>query len=158
MRATWFVLLLVGCTETKKPCIYNAQPGIADLEYRDPQTGQCQSFGYPCDPQCGQPCPATGLDQAGVQPDWGACYGACEGLSETQCLASTTCHAAYQDDSAAKPVFWGCWELPPSGAVTGACANLDAQTCSEHPDCISLYTGPANQPPGFVPSFESCAA
>jgi hypothetical protein len=155
MRATWLFLVLAACTSKKTPCDY-ATP-VADVQYRDPQSGQCESLGgYPCDPACGQLCPPTAGD--GVAQDWGLCDGACEALDEAQCLASTSCHATYQDDSAAKPVFWGCWELPPSGPLTGACANLDAQTCSEHTDCISLYTGPVNQPPGFVPSFESCAS
>jgi hypothetical protein len=160
MRATWVFVLLAACTTTTTkpppPCAYD-NAGIADIEYRDPQTGQCQSFGYGCDPTCGAPCPETGATGV-AQPDWGQCGGVCDGIGEAQCLANASCHAAYQDDSAAKPVFWGCWELPPSGAVTGACTNLDAQTCSEHTDCISLYTGPVNQPANFVPSFESCAA
>jgi hypothetical protein len=100
---------------------------IADIQYRDPATGQCQSFGnpYPCDNQCG-PCPGY----ADVLPDWGMCGGACDGLSETQCLATADCHATYQDDSAAKPVFWGCWNMPQSSTIHGACTGLDAQTCS----------------------------
>lgn len=157
-RIAFAVLLLQGCflDEKPPPCQYaNTKGGalIADIQYRDPATGQCQSFGnpYPCDNQCG-PCPGY----ADVLPDWGMCGGACDGLSETQCLATADCHAAYQDDSAAKPVFWGCWNMPQSGTIHGACTGLDAQTCSEHDDCTSLYTGPVNQPPNFIPSFESC--
>ena len=127
--------------------------GVADLEYRDPASGQCQSFGTPCDNACG-PCPGY----AGVMPDWAPCYGACENETEAQCLADANCHAAYSDDPTPQPVFWGCWDLPPSGAITGACDGLDAQTCSEHSDCASLYTGPVNQPAGFVPAFEKCIA
>src|SRR5438876_11656785 len=97
MRAILIIVVLAGCTDHKKPVCNYEQPGIADVEYRDPQTGQCQSFGstYPCDPACGQLCPETATDVA--LPDWGTCYGACEGLTETQCLASASCHAAYQD-------------------------------------------------------------
>jgi hypothetical protein len=36
--------------------------------------------------------------------------------------------------------------------VQGACTNLDAQTCSEHPDCTSLYTSQVNS----GSSFEKC--
>jgi hypothetical protein len=162
MRAAWLCVLLAACTTQTKPPPPCGAGGalIADIEYRDPQTGQCQSFGYPCDPACGQACPETGTGAVGSQqPDWGMCGGACEGLPEAQCLASASCHAAYQDDpSALRPVFWGCWELPPSGARTGSCSGLDAQTCSEHADCASQYTSPVNQPPNFIPSFESCVA
>ncbi len=157
MRTLCLAVLLVACTDTKKPCVYNAQPGIADVQYRDPTTGQCESFGttYPCDPACGQVCPETGI---GARPDWAMCGGACDSLTEAQCLASTSCHAAYQDSPSPTPEFLGCWDLPPSGPVTGSCTNLDAQTCSEHPDCTSLYTSSVNAGSNYVPSFESCNA
>jgi hypothetical protein len=150
-RLALLLLVVGGCTTDNNQRCLEAGTDIADIEYRDPSTGQCQSFGQNCDSSCG-PCPAL----SDIQPDWGTCAGACESLSETQCLATASCHAAYQDDSAAHPVFWGCWDMPPSGVLHGSCANLDAQTCSEHDDCTSLYTGPVNQPPNFVPSFESC--
>lgn len=146
---------VAGCLERHKTCpLYNQADGIADQLLRDPSNGQCESFGTPCDPSCG-PCPglAEGLEP---QPDWGTCFGMCEELTETQCLATPSCHASYQDDSAQAPVFWGCWDLPPSGVVHGSCAGLDSQTCTEHDDCASVYTGPVNQPPNFVPSFERC--
>ena len=158
MRIAALLLVVGGCLYTDPPppppCQYAAkepaQPG-----YRDPSNGQCETFGQPCDPACGQACPATG---AIAQPDWGSCSGACESLTEMQCLASTTCHAAYQDSPTPSPTFWGCWELPPSGPIQGTCTNLDAQTCSEHPDCTSLYTSPVNSGPNFVPAFEKCVA
>jgi hypothetical protein len=156
-RLTCLLLLAGGCflDEKPPPCQYANTPtaGIADILYRDPANGQCESFGnpYPCDNACG-PCPGL----ADVAPDWGICGGSCSNLNEMQCLAQPNCHVTYQDDSAAKPVFWGCWDMPPSGVVHGSCTGLDAQTCSEHDDCFSLYTGPVNQPPNFVPSFESC--
>jgi hypothetical protein len=84
------------------------------------------------------------------------CGGACDSLAEADCLANASCHATYSDDPTPSPVFWGCWNLPPSGALTGSCTGLDAQTCSEHTDCVSIYTGPVNQPQNFVPSFERC--
>jgi len=154
IRVACLVGLLAGCLDSKPlppPCL---DEGIADALLRNPDNGQCESFGPVCDPQCGQSCPELGIP---APPAWATCNGACESLTETQCLATSDCHAAYQDDSAASPVFWGCWDLPPTVAAHGSCANLDSQTCSEHDDCISLYTGPVNQPPNFVPSFESCA-
>jgi hypothetical protein len=155
-RAVAILLFTAGCmSNDKKPCMYdNTLTPIAAppaLQYRDPQNGECQSFGSPnptCDPACGVECPPIARGQL---PDWGSCVGGCEGLSEAQCLASSNCHAAYQA-STTSPTYWGCWELPPSGAVQGACTNLDAQTCSEHPDCTSLYTGPVT---GGT-SFETC--
>jgi hypothetical protein len=154
MKRAAFVLVLItnGCvSDNNQRCLEAGNADIADLSYRDPSTGQCESFGQPCDTSCG-PCPLSD-----ILPDWGTCYGACDSLTETQCLATADCHAAYQDDSAAHPVFWGCWDMPAT-TLHGSCANLDAQTCSEHDDCSSLYTGPVNQPPNFVPSFESCQA
>jgi hypothetical protein len=147
------IILTHGCASNNDQRCLQAGAGIADVLYRNPETGQCQSFGQTCDALCG-PCPGL----AELVPDWGTCSGACDSLTETQCLATASCHAAYQDDSAAHPVFWGCWDMPQTGPLRGSCANLDAQTCSEHDDCSSLYTGPVNQPPSFVPSFESCQA
>ena len=157
MRAAAVLLVLAGCLydhDTKPPpCDYAAkepaQPGL-----RDPQTGQCESFNPPCDPVCGEECPETGI----AEPDWATCNGACDSLPEMQCLATPTCHAAYQDSPTPSPTFWGCWDLPPTGAIEGSCTGLDAQTCSEHPDCTSLYTSPVNSGPSFVPSFEKCVA
>ncbi len=145
------ITLLAGCTDTTPPPCDYATPGIA-LEYRDPSTGQCESFSSPCEQACG-PCDDLATEPP---PNWPQCYGTCESLGETACLATPSCHAAYQDDSASKPVFWGCWDPPPSGAVEGSCTGLDAATCVAHDNCTSLYTGPVNQPPNFVPSFESC--
>jgi hypothetical protein len=155
MRTVAVLLVATGCLYTSDPkpppCEVAAKEPAQ--QYRDPQTGQCESFGYPCDPVCGGVC-AGG---AAEQPDWASCYGPCEGLSEAQCLASPTCHAAYQDSPTPSPTYWDCFDLPPSGAIEGSCTNLDAQTCSEHPDCTSLYTSPVNSGPNFVESFESCS-
>jgi hypothetical protein len=160
MRTVAFLLVVGGCLyaddNTKPPpCV--AAEAIPNQQLRNPQTGECQSFSYPapCDPRCGQACDNTAVVS---DPDWGSCSGACESLSEMQCLASTTCHATYQDSPTPTPTYWGCWELPPSGVASGSCANLDAQTCSEHPDCTSLYTSPVNAGPNFVEAFEKCVS
>src|SRR5512146_2834941 len=92
------VLLLVlgGCfTDPPPRCLATGAAEIADIQYRNPANGQCQSFGQPCDNSCGL-CPGVAL------PDWAMCGGACDSLTETQCLATPSCHAAYQDDSAAQ--------------------------------------------------------
>jgi hypothetical protein len=103
--------------------------GGSGYQLRDPETGQCESIGSGCDP-CAGGCPAE------PALDWATCQGACDTLTESQCLANDTCHAGYLDSA-----FWGCFDLPPSGAMTGGgCTGLDDQTCSEHPDCVSDYS------------------
>ena len=155
MRAVPLIAVLAGClysSDKPPPCQYGVAKAPAQPALRDPANGQCEVQSYPCDPACGQTCAGVAI----ANPDWATCGGACESLNEAQCLATPTCHAAYQDSPTPTPTFWGCWDLPPSGAAQGSCTNLDAQTCSEHPDCTSLYTSPVNQGPGFVPSFERC--
>jgi hypothetical protein len=132
---------------------------VPNQELRNPDNGLCEAVGGGgggCNTACG-PCPAaTGAPS--IAPAWGACYGACEGLAETACLATASCHAAYQYQSngAQTPTFWGCWELPPTGPLHGACASLDAATCSAHDDCISTYDG--YDAPGTASTFDHCAA
>jgi hypothetical protein len=148
-------VLLAGCSDGKQRCnVPLAGAGIASQQLRDPQTGQCESidYGYPCDSACG-PCPGVA---AAAAPAWAQCYGPCEALTETQCLATPSCHAAYQDDGTSlTPPFWGCWEMPPAGPIEGSCANLDAATCSEHDDCVSIYRTATNT---TTTAFESCKA
>lgn len=151
----WLVGGLVGLTgcldHGRNKCTPIANEDFAPaLQLRNPDTGQCEVFdaGPPCDSRCG-PCPDIGI----ALPDWAQCFGPCEGLLEAACLANATCHASYKDGGAAAPTFAACFELPPSGAITGACTNLDAQRCSEHTDCITVYSaGPG------TPSFTSCVA
>jgi hypothetical protein len=98
---------------------------------RDPQTGQCEDV----------------VIQPGA-PDWADCNFECDGTAEVDCLAlcvfgddsgdssSELCHAAYLDGS-----YWGCFSMPMSGGVLDyACTGLDAQTCSDHTDCVSQYS------------------
>ncbi|HEY5951712.1 MAG TPA: hypothetical protein VIV40_39730 [Kofleriaceae bacterium] len=142
------LVTLVGCTGDDDPCLYDrAGTGaeIAQIQYRDPYTGTCQSFGggY-CDEQCG-PCPLT--DQA--QPDWALCYASCEGLAETACKAQSGCRAVF-----AGAAFYECWGVAQSGPVQGGnCTGLDAQACSRHDDCVAIH---AQGTP--IGSFMSCAA
>jgi hypothetical protein len=124
-------VMLVGCAGDDGQCLQYGRPDIASLEYRDPQTGQCQSFGgYDCADPC-RPCPATGE----AQPDWAMCYGPCEGLAEAACKTTTACRAVYAGNS-----FYECWGVAQSGPVQGGgCSGLDAQTCSRHDDCIARH-------------------
>jgi Cys-rich repeat protein len=114
----------------------------------DPSTGQCQYFGGggTCDTACG-PCPATGAGYA--QPDWASCYTACSGLDQNSCEATAGCHADFEGGA-----FWQCVALPPAGVnPQGSCTGLDAQTCSEHDDCVSNY----NYDASGSTSYASCA-
>ena len=138
--------LYFGGGDDDPPCVYGgdyADGGGAigpSYELRDPATGLCSYYGgggY-CDGLCG-PCPEYDVAPA---PDWGACYGRCDGLDASSCLATPGCYGAYKENTDnAPPTFWACWETAPSGPVGGSCANLDAYNCSRHDYCIAVYEG-----------------
>lgn len=140
-RLALFAFLLAGCDlyftdgDDEPPCAY-AELSPA-LQYRNPDTGACESFGYPCDSRCG-PCPAA-ADIA--QPDWGMCYSECEGLDAQTCMGTAGCFATYvtSSDNDGPATYNGCWQTAPSGPVGGSCAGLDAQNCSRHDNCIAYY-------------------
>lgn len=111
-------------------------------EVRDPATGQCQYVGWGggggCDTACG-PCAEVTNDEA-LPPDWGSCYGHCNGLDAGSCLATPGCYGAYLETSDEAPdTFWACWDTAPSGPVGGSCANLDAYQCSRHDNCVGVF-------------------
>lgn len=148
MRSLVLALLTLtaGCQlyfdDDDPPCKqYGAEPAIADNLLRDPNTGECQSFGYgECDDRCG-PCPLYDTART-PNPDWGSCYSACEGLDADTCMGTAGCRAAYTiplaDDGPAE--FRGCWAVAPSGPIQGGgCTGLDAHACSRHDDCIAYY-------------------
>jgi hypothetical protein len=115
----------------------------------DPSTGQCQYLGgYPCDGVCG-PCAQTGIDEGYAQPDWPSCYSQCSALDQNSCEATAGCHADFYDNGS----FWQCVATPPTGVIQGSCDGLDAQTCSEHDDCVSNYAYDAS---GST-RYETCA-
>jgi hypothetical protein len=155
-----FVVLASGCdlyfTNGDDECRDYAELSIADNQLRNPQTGECQSFGYPCDSRCG-PCPATDL----ALPDWGSCYSQCEGLAEGACKAEPGCFAAYlefptQDRNAE---YRGCYQTAPSGPIDGSCANLDSQQCSRHDNCEAHYNANFARKDIAAPAdFAFCAA
>ncbi len=158
MRSLVFLIVLAGCFDDHHSCPqYGTVAKEPAQSYRDPSTGQCQVISgspqpYPCDPQCG-PCIYNAGAAGEALPDWASCSGPCSSLDEQQCLQSTTCHTAYSGGPGPTPTFLGCWDLPPTGAVTGGtCTGLDAQTCSEHPDCTSLIVAQASPP------FQGCNA
>jgi hypothetical protein len=151
------VVILSGCdlywhNGGDDVCAYGAL--VPSQELRNPQTGDCQPFGGGgCNNACG-PCAEPA---AGAMPNWGACYGACEGLAETACLATTGCHAAYFPNPLADTAsnFWSCWEVAPAAAHEGSCALLDAQGCSERDDCVSNFISPNNT--ATTHQFQSCS-
>src|SRR5688500_2362911 len=162
------LVLLSGCDlyftdgDDEPPCNY---PAAGDKEiapsqaYRNPQTGTCEYFGYPCDGRCG-PCPEYASDVA--QPDWGSCYSQCEGLDASSCKATAGCFATYltSKENDGPPSYDGCWQTAPSGPVGGSCANLDAQECSRHDNCAAYYeeTGYARTSYAAPLEFQYCAS
>jgi hypothetical protein len=116
-------------------------PGIS---LRDPQSGQCETIGGGC--------VALPL----VRPDWADCTSACTGLDQTTCEATDGCRAIFVDpcpagDCALPFVYNDCWATAPSGPIRGGgCASLDAQTCSEHDDCIANHDGIGGGAGGFL--------
>ena len=121
----------------------NCDPGPNEpaIELRNPDTGQCQSFGGGhCG--CGAPC-VGGVDV----PAWPVCHGTCDQLAESDCLATPGCHAAYQTfvpgvgsgSSSSTPEFMGCWNVEESAPSQGVCEGLDADSCTGRDDCVGLY-------------------
>ena len=106
-------------------------------QLRNPYSGQCEYYGgggY-CDESCG-PCPLL----TPPEPDWGMCYGACDGLDALTCKATPGCFAASLDNNTATGrQYWGCWDTAPSGPVQGSCLNEDAYGCSRHDNCVAVY-------------------
>jgi hypothetical protein len=148
-RLVCIAVLLAGCDlywsdhngHGDDVCVDNGTAPARVFDLRDPQTGQCQTFNVG---NCGcEPC-TKGVDV----PAWGACMGACEQITnESQCAATTTCHVTRLDGK-----FWGCWEVEPTGPVSGHCATLDAFSCTSMDTCVGLYASSAVQdgPAQFV--------
>jgi hypothetical protein len=119
-------------------------------QYRDPLTGTCVGGGSwgGCDGSCG-PCPEPATGEVDGYVDMGQCYSQCTGLAQDQCEATSGCYAAiYDDGTALKAEYEGCFQTAPSGPVQGSCANLDAFECSRHDDCELIYgrnTGPESR-------------
>jgi hypothetical protein len=151
LRLVCIAALLAGCDlywgdhSGGDDCLVNeAAPQHVDL--RDPQTGQCQTFGgSACNTGCGL-CDNNGI----AVPTWAICMGACEQIKdETQCAATANCHVTRLDGT-----FWGCWEVEPTGPVSGHCATLDAFSCTSMDSCVGLYTNEDKD--GTTPQFVGC--
>jgi hypothetical protein len=119
------------------------------LEYRDPNTGQCEPFGgggggggncNPCEPCAGE----TG----GVAvPNWAQCTGNCLGATETDCYALAGCQAEFLNSA-----FWGCYPVePPESGIPADCNTTSALLCAESDTCIAVYTSSSvNGPTSFL--------
>lgn len=154
------VLLAGGCdlyfTDGDDTCGPIAEPAFVPDELRDPSTGICTNFSTGCDARCDPSCVPTAETADLARPDWGSCWSKCEGLGASACMAEPGCFAAFFETTGA-PEFRGCWETAPSGPVGGSCANLDAQQCSRHDDCVAYYEGPTYARTSPVrPTFLSC--
>lgn len=132
--------------------VYNGGEQPAD-GFIDPSTGVCDYETTTCDPDPSDNCacaPTAGI----AQPIGGECYGACTSLSEQQCLADDTCHAAYLDDGSGAS-FWSCWNIEPQTPQDeGTCAGLDAYTCAVDPSCASVFDTDADG----TTEFTACVA
>lgn len=134
-------------------CLWPANGGapLPERSLRDPNTGLCQYIGG--DGMCPAGCGPCAYEPTPPLPDWGMCYGVCDGLDETQCQATPACYAAYKNDAPTDgpPEFWGCWNTAPSGPERGECKGLDAYECSRHDDCIAIYSeDSATETPRFA--------
>lgn len=129
-------------------------------EYRDPQTGVCETLGYGgCHPDC-SPCDPVVDVVDKPFPNWAACYGECDGLGEDMCQWRPGCLAAYTivtaggANDARVPQFRGCWGVAPNfGPVHESCPGLDAYDCSTNDHCSPHY----EDIPGQESQFRYCA-
>lgn len=129
-----------SCVEEVVICAYDGVYADALPPFRNPETGQCESFGGPpgdpCDPTAGSP-----------TPDWAFCGTSCEWLDEAACQDAAGCRAIYVDTCppnapcyAEMLEFAGCWGTAPSGpGPSGTCDGLTAYDCSRRDDCSAFH-------------------
>jgi hypothetical protein len=163
MKRLLLLGLLGGCSlyfgnNNDPPPVCNGQPGggaIAATNQRDPLTGLCSEVTYPGG-TCGDPCaptPCAGADVPAMQP-MPECDGPCAGLDEQTCLATPSCHAAY-DAKDNIQAFDSCWDIAPFAPSEGGdCTQNGAYSCALHDDCVSVMV----PGPDGTPSFASCQA
>lgn len=139
------LVALLACdlyTDDECERIY-AGEAAPDQQLRNPDSGQCESFGYGGGyvDGCGYDV-ATGLDYA--IPNWPQCDSTCTGLGERDCLNTQLCQAAYltggECSGDCPDEYYGCWPTINNGSNGQACAGLDAESCSFRDDCIRFHT------------------
>lgn len=169
MRRTICLVALLGLSLPQAGCFlygsdddcnYGGGGGIADYSLRNPVSGLCESFGGTVD---GDGCGSYADMEPIAIPDWGECYGYCDRLDETSCLATSGCRAAYvylcsEGETCAGLEYYGCWATAPSGPIQGGgCAELDAYACSQHDDCVARHWGAGNTTDPDDPAGAPCA-
>lgn len=79
-------------------------------------------------------------------PTWADCQTQCTGLSSDACAAAPGCRQAWDEICLLTDAictlpdpYYGCFAVDKTGPVQGSCANLDAEECSRHDDCMGTY-------------------
>lgn len=131
------------------------RPAIAQAPLRDPGDLSCQSFGYPCNSECG-PCPAA--NEAAIAPtapipSWNYCGHTCEQLGESACAADPQCRVIKDANCTfggnCLTDFLGCFPVDTSADTSVACQGADAWDCSRSAACTAIHSSsvcPANTP------------
>jgi hypothetical protein len=145
------LLPAAGCMFYDDDCDYGGGAQIAPDYLRNPDTGQCEEFGWRGGGgrgSCDEGDFAFEADRA-PSPDWGACQSSCTGLDEMTCLGTPSCRASYvgtcAQDASCLPgdgnlEFYECWAVAPENPVsTGECWNLGAYDCSRHDNCAAVH-------------------
>jgi hypothetical protein len=118
---------------------------------RNPQTGECESFGggggggwnncyydeyYD---QC--VCDDYAEPTSPPAPNWPACESSCSILDEETCLSEPGCQVAYwEQNTPTPPLFRGCYATGGYGGGSGSCFNLDAYECAQRDTCSIFYS------------------
>jgi len=148
-----------------------SDPSYTPDRLRNPQSGQCEEFGYyppddyPCDSVCGGPCPASDSEEGAraPNPSWGSCESSCTGQDEQTCVQSSACRGVYADVEGVNS-FVACWPTDTSGPLqNGTCEGMDAWTCSQYDDCSAVHAclnaggdRPLDPSECDVGAFQSC--
>jgi hypothetical protein len=136
-------------------------------QYRNPQTGTCESFGSGGGGNvgCGDYGGPDHADEADpFTTDWGLCNTDCEAMDEDTCLASDHCRGIYtpgcavaadapcdMPDMPGDPVFQACWSKAQSGPFEDTrCSDYGADECSRHVECIAVHNFDASTGLGDV--------
>lgn len=119
------------------------QPAGATAPQRNPDDLTCQTFGYPCDPECG-PCPGVAATALAPLPSWGICGSTCEALAEDACARREDCRVvkdvACAISGTCETDFLGCFPTDTYVEPGVDCgAARDGYTCSTSPACTAFH-------------------
>jgi hypothetical protein len=164
-----------GDDEPPQTCGYGAEPGWGTTDdgypsnlLRNPQTGECEEFGYGGGgggsncfyddyyDQC--VCDDYAEPTSPPAPNWPACDSSCTILDEETCLSEPGCQVAYWEETT--PLFRGCYATTGGPDIYASCFNLDAYECAQHDNCSIFYAAdyPTAQPtePAVWAQFTQC--